>query len=351
MASGPSGKSVNESLDNQRPIRNAAIDGLAVLDENATLTFTLFKRVVLPADGFVFWLRADILNQPSVYNAAPFNVPPNNTPPQIVTPAQTFDAAGSLHHTTLNQQDEAESFSLQKMVFTTPDEVDQLTSIAPDELWIAEWSNLRFAFSSRTGFYYQAGLYHYAGDALYPALATQVIDSPEQLEAKLLIVSNSLPIWLTLQTAFPLYPSYLVPDNITPPYASIQIGDDDTSPLQNAPNYDATNSSWQLCKDRVRIVTYGVRNDAIMDWLDYVFGWMLANTSVMGLMNQPVPRDAKRGQTEFSILAQKKVIDFEVSYYQHRGRDQARQLIETAFLALITQPFALPKGKYLPVLV
>jgi len=47
-------------------------------------------------------------------------------------------------------------------------------------------------------------------------------------------------------------------------------------------------------------------------------------------MNSPIPRDAKRGQTEFSVLAQKKVIDFEVDYWQRRSRDQARQLIRQA---------------------
>jgi hypothetical protein len=336
-STGPSGKSVGETLDDQRPIRNAQITGLETLDAEATLTFTLYKRMVLPADGFVFWVRADTLSPSAVLNRSALNTVTLNQGAVIVTPAPQFDAPGSLHHTTLNQQDEAESFSLQKMTFTTPVQVDELTEIAPDELWIADWLNLKFAFSSRTGYYVQAGTYHYRGDALYPSLATQVIDFPSQLPNDQ-IVSNSLPLWLTLNQLFPVYPSFLVPDNITPPYAAVHIGEDDTSALQPVAYHDANSSRWQLTKDRVKVTLYGVRNDMIMDWLDLVSEFTLMNDA-MGLMSQTPPaRDAKRGQTEMSILAQKKVVTFEVNYYQSRIRDIARQYITSVFLHLAVAP-------------
>lgn len=306
--------------------------GLDTLDLNQTVTFTQYNRVVLPADGFVFWVKADILN----YGAQPNSFGANTTTPgagtTVAAPAATFQAQGSLHHTTVNRQDSDESFSVNRMIFTSKDEVNDLTDIAPTTMWLGETSGQRYAFSSRTMWYRQAGLYHYAGDAVYPALASQIIDNPAQLNLASAVVSNSLPVWLGFNSTWPVYPSYLVPDNLAPPYISVNIDEGDTHPLQSWPLYDGNGSRWQLTKDIVRITTYGMRNNDIMDWLDGVQQFTLDNPQTMGIMNSPIPRDAKRGQTEISAIAQKKVITFEVNYYQQRIRDYARKLITQAFL-------------------
>ena len=47
-------------------------------------------------------------------------------------------------------------------------------------------------------------------------------------------------------------------------------------------------------------------------------------------MNMPVVRDEKRIQSELNAIAQKKSLTFEVSYYQNRMNDIARQLILSA---------------------
>jgi hypothetical protein len=218
------------------------------------------------------------------------------------------------------------------MIFTSKAPVNDLNEIAPDTLYLATTNGQRYAFSSRSMWYRQAGLYHYSGDAVYPALASQVVDNPSDLDTRDIVVSNSLPIWLQFNQLFPVFPSFLVPDNLAPPYASVHIGEEDTSPLQSGATHDASGSRWQLAKDVVRVTTYGVRNADIMDWLDMVDTYTLENPGVMGVMNSPVPRDAKRGQTEISAIAQKKVITFEANYYQARVRTVARQLITSAFL-------------------
>jgi hypothetical protein len=46
----------------------------------------------------------------------------------------------------------------------------------------------------------------------------------------------------------------------------------------------------------------------------------------------PVIQDEKITQSEFGIIAQKKSITFEISYYQKNLLDIARQLIEHAFI-------------------
>ena len=326
------GGSVSEVTGAPAQIQTALDAGLDVIDLNQTVVFTLYKRLVLPADGFVFWVKADILTPGGGLNLAPVNQVAINQPSLTAASANTFEARGSLHHTTVNKQDPDESFSIHRMTFTSKDEVDRLAAIAPDEMYMALTDGQRYAFSTRSMWYKQAGLHHYSGDAVYPTMGTQVIDHPSQLDLSNQVVSNSTPLWLMLNQLFPIYPSLLVPDNIQPPYGVVNITEEDTTPLQAGPYKDASGTRWQLMKDVVKIVTYGVRNDRILDWVDSVQEYTLANPSVMGVMNTPAVRDANRGQTEISAKAQKKEITFEVSYYQTRVLDMSRQLIRQAFL-------------------
>lgn len=332
------GGSVEEVSGAAGQMKSDLFAGLDVIDLNQTVTFTKYQRVVLPADGFVFWVRADQFDPSALVNTATLNRVTPNQPRVISQPAPSFDAQGSLHHTTVNRQNEDESSSTNRMIFTAKEQIDDLNDIAPDAMYLATVGGLRFAFSTRSMWYKQAGLYHYSGDAVYPALASQIIESAHDLQALGTVVSNSLPIWLTLNDLFELYPSYLVPDNIVPPYASVHIDEDSTTPMQSAAWHDETGTRWQLVKDVVKVTTYGIRNDMIMDWLDLVNQYALDNPTVMGIMNSPVPRDAKRGQTEISAIAQKKVITFEVNYYQSRVQNISRQLILNAFLKYIIAP-------------
>ena len=330
------GGSISETTGNQGQIRSVLDAGLDAIDLNATVTFTQYRRLVLPADGFVFWVRADILSPSALANSSPVTTFTANQPPVVEQTAPTMTVKGSLHHTTVNRQDPDESFSVNRMVFTCDTAVDNLAAIDPQVMWLAETAGYRYAFSTRSMWYKQAGLYHYSGDAVYPTLASQIIDNPAQLAERDVVVSNSLPIWLTLNQFFPIYPSLLVPDNIVPPYASVHIGDDDTEPMQSGAFHDATGTRWQLAKDIVHVTTYGVRNNTIMDWLDAVNDYTLANPTTLGIMNSPIPRDGKRGQVEISAIAQKKVITFHASYYQSRVRQIARQFILDALIESFT---------------
>jgi hypothetical protein len=50
-------------------------------------------------------------------------------------------------------------------------------------------------------------------------------------------------------------------------------------------------------------------------------------------VNTPIMRDEKRIQSELDLLAMKKTIEFDVSYYQTRTADIARQLILSAIVS------------------
>lgn len=312
--------------------------GLDVLDQNQTITFVLYQRLVLPADGFVFWAPAAALRPGALPGLSQVNSATPNATGAVTGPASVLVAQGSLHHATSLSVEEDETRATMRMVFTSKGPVNDLAAVGPDQMYLATVAGNRYAFSSRGMYYRQADLYHYSGDVVYPALATQIIDSPAQLRQLDVVASNSIPIWLQLASAFPLFPSYLVPQNQAPPYGAVHIGEDDTTPLQADAAYDQAGSRWQLVRDVVTVTTYGVRNDGIMDWLDEVRQYSLDNPSVMGVMNSPVPRDAKRAQPELGITAQKKVITFYLSYYQARMRTLAQQYITQAFI----EDFAVP---------
>ena len=309
------GGSVFETTGNQGQMASALRAGLETLDLQQTITFVLYKRIVLPVDGFVFWVNASVL-APGSYDSAY---------------SLMFEAQGSLHHTTINRQDPSESFSVHRMIFTSIQPINDLARIDPQYMYLATTDGEQYAFSTRSGWYRQAGLYHYSGDAVYASLASQILNNPNDL-GQAQVVSNSLPIWLQLNKLFPVYPSYLVPDNLEPPYAVIHIDEDGTHPMQSAPYWDVDGNRWQLAKDHVEVTTYGVRNNMVMDWIDSVQNYALNNSSAFGIMNSPVPRDAKRGQVEISALSQKKTILFDVNYYQTRMNSIAQQFIKSAFI-------------------
>lgn len=309
------------------PLGAAIAEGVETLSLNQTIRFTKYIRLVLPYDGYLFWVRADLVSSAALYNVMKYNQAQYGQPEDLTSKPITFLAKGSLHYATTMTQMEDESFGLNTVVFTSLGPINDLNEVASSTMYIGDFQGIRFAFSQRGPFYQQADTYHYRGEAIYPSMETQIIDDLRTFNTKDLVVSNSLPVWLGLDQLMPMYPSYLVPDNIVPPYGSVHISPDDTSAIQAIPLLGAKGSHNQLVRDRVRITLYGMRNFNALDYQDMILQYIERNDDVMGLMNTPIVRDEKRQQNELSVIAMKKTIIFEVSYYQLRVRDVARQLI------------------------
>jgi hypothetical protein len=303
--------SVAETSGAKSQLAAGLAEGINTLSNNQTITFTKYVRYVLPLDGYVFWVRSDLAGFQT--NAAPV----------------TVAVQGSFHYASDTQQREDETFAINRVVFTALSEIQDFNLIEPCVMYIGEFEGVRFAFTQRKSFYRQADLYHYVGNAVYPAMASQVIDCVEQLTDRSVVVSNSLPVWLSLNQIMPMFPSFLVPDNLPPVYAAVHIEPDATRALQSVPSFDSTLTHYQLVSDRVKITMYGMRNFNALDFQDYIYNYMLNDDNLFGLMNMPVIRDEKRTQAELSVIAMKKSIEFEVSYYQTRVNDVARQLILT----------------------
>ena len=340
---------VSEAVFARTPLGADLAAGTNAISYDQTIEFTQYRRLILPLDGFVFWVRADLVSASALLNAGPLNAAPLNQAPRQEATAPYYTVQGSFHYSTVRLQEEAETYSVNHVLFTALEPVAFLNDVAPTTLWVGEFEGTRFAFSSRSLFYRQAKLYHYVGDAVYADMATQLVDSVAGFDARNLVVSNSLPAWLALNTFNPawpfypdyqpatLYPSFLSLPDLAPPWGTVHIGEGDTRSLVAAPYLTRRSSQYQLAADKVRLTLWGCRNIAAEDLLQRVLQYSY-DTNVFGIMNLPVVRDAKRTQSELATLAQKKVIDFEVSYHQARIADVARQLIKSAV------PTYLPQG-------
>jgi hypothetical protein len=327
-----------EQAADQSPLNAALKQGIEALSEQQDITFTLYARVVLPVDGSVFWVKADMLSPSALLNAVTaMNTVPLNQAESIVQGAKTTVVKGSFHYATERNQDEAENYSIDRVVFTAENSVAPLNRIAPTTLWIGQFDALRFAFGAHALLYQAAGLWHYSGDAVYPDMRPQVVDLVEGFSQER-IVSNSLPFWLAMNgyqkqpwdnfgnDGLTLYPSYLLPANISPPFGAVHIPPESTTAIAAAPTLSRTLTHRQLVQETVRVTLWGVRNDQAEDFADFVQQYA-ASTEDFGIMNQPVIRDEKRKQTELGTLAQKKTIEFQINYCQKRANDVARQLI------------------------
>ena len=310
------------------PTQMAAVldAGVDQLSNNQTVSFQQYSRSTIPTDGYVFWVATGTIQQ----------------------------FKGSLHVLSERKQEEDQTLAANQFVFTAEEEVSQLNAISPGTMWVGTWqvdgATLQVAFSA-TGFnYQQAGLWHYRGFAVYPALASQLIASAADLPIGP-IVSNSLPIWLSLSSlaGAPIYASFLVPDNIVPPYVAVHIDPASTVALQAFPVFDWSNRSnpnadpsplyqvpsWQLMRDTVRLTLYGFTNQQAIAFFAALMDHSV-NSDDFGFCNSPAIVDDKRPQVEIAALAMKKTISIQASYYQATADAIARRLILKAAIASVS---------------
>lgn len=305
--------------------QGALAAGLDLLAQAKTYQFQQYTRVVLPVDGFVFW--------------KPYGQPK--------------DIKGSLHYALETQQDADQLAGDGDVIFTTNEQLGTLgqpaTTSDPSMIYVVKIGEnptddpsvnpVRFGFTRQGHFYAQAGLWHYTGKRVMPALATQLLDPGNAIDQTRAVVSNSLPLWMAMNgyvSPYPglngtvqLYPSYQVAQNLAPPYGVIDVID--TTAIGSAPllDGDQLGAHSQLCRDIVEITLYGLQNNEAMNFVDFVNQYSL-DTDRIGMMNMPVVKDEKRLATEINAIAMKKTIKYEVSYYQTISTTVARQLITKA---------------------
>lgn len=274
------------------------------------ITFRLYVRQVLPLDGFVYWINAAIIAPEELKRMGISN-------PLVAT------IKGSLHKQIVSEQSETASRDVNNIIFTPVEKADDFNIEDPSGIYLGEYEGTQFAFSRMESRYTQSGIFHYRGMAILPTMRSQIIDSPDDISDEL-IISNSTPIWLTLKAFATVYPSFLVPSNLKPPYIAADVRS--TAPLQLAPA-TINGRRYQLAQDSVRITLYGFNNNKALDFVDFVVKKALEGEE-FGVTNIPIISDVKSNQVEINALAKKKIVDFEVNYYQGTTRDISQQLIK-----------------------
>ncbi|WP_297480662.1 hypothetical protein [Ferrovum sp.] len=310
---------LSEAANSPSQLAATLAAGVGSISDRQQVSFTRYSRFVSPLDGFVFWINT-----------------------RSVT---TY--YGSLHQTISQNQREDETIAINHIVFTSESEISQFNLISSDILFVGTWVSdnveIQVVFNEAISVYKQAGLWHYSGDAVYPALQAQLVQSASDIPSSP-IVSNSLPIWLSQNTFAPVYPSYLVPSNVVPPYIAVHIDPEFTEPLGQFMELEWPNpivsgfnqlSSNQLMKDRVQLTLYGFNNQTAIQYLASLVQYSV-NTDAFGFCNSPAIKDEKRIQSEISAIAMKKKIDITASYYQSTANALAQRLIVQAALSAVT---------------
>ena len=316
---------ISEASSASLPTIGAALDDGIRGNLNQLVTFTKYVRVIIPLDGFVFWVKASLLSEAAL------------TTWGATDAADTVSTYGAFHYAANQGQEEDSTMAVNAIIYTSKSDIEDLNTISKTEIYIGEYDSLRFSFNTTGIFSPNSKLFHYTGNAVLPTMSSQIIDDLTDFDQTSPVTSNSTALWLALNSYTPasyekfsnpvtLYPSYLVPTNLEPPYGVVHIDPASTVGIAGAPYYDSSLSQSQLVMDRVRVTLYGVRNDDSLNFLSFVHEYTLNNDS-FGIMNIPVVRDDKRTQSELSVIAQKKVIDFDVNYYQERVVSVSRQLI------------------------
>lgn len=309
--------SLNELSQAKTELNASLVQGLEDISRSASVTFTKYVRKVLPLDGFVFWVKASILAED-----------PNSEP-------DTREVKGYLHLTTETIQDEEQLYDKNVVTFTAQADIDPFNDIGSEVLYIGEFYGIQFAFSRRSGLNEPANIYHYTGHAIYPHMLSQIINSVDDIDLADVVVSNSLPIWLSLNHFMPMYPAMLSLQNLAPPYATVKCGE--PVPVAGAFYLDEKSNQYQLVSEEVTIYITGLRNAAAEDFLRYIQEYTLNDDAEMGVMNIPVVKDDRVTQNELNIIAMRKIVKFKINYYQQRMRNVARRLITSAIPSIYVE--------------
>ena len=315
--------SVAEAAGQSSQLESVLDAGVENISSRQQVTFTLYTSLTVSQDGTLFWVAS----------------------------GQVLTVTGSLHYSTDLLQDEDQTVAANYVILTSEKEITEFNLMAPGQLWLGSWpvaqgnATLQVAFSARGNQFGPANLWHYRGIAVLPPMSAQIIASPADLPTGP-IVSNSLPFWLAQNSFAPVYPSFLVPENVVPPYIAAHIEPDQTEALQGFPLLDGFPKplpsplqptlyqliGHQLSSDRVRLTLYGFNNQTAWQYLYSLIEYSRATDNYGFMPPNPVIRDPKRIQREITAIAQKKVIDLRVSYYQSAADMIARRLIVEAIV-------------------
>jgi hypothetical protein len=308
---------LSEATNTPSQLASALAAGVESISDNQQVSFTRYSRFVSPLDGFIFWINTSL----------------------------SVAYSGSLHQTIDQHQEEDETIAVNHIVFTSTAEITQFNLISSDTLFVGTWVSdgvtVQVVFNEATSVYRQAGLWHYVGDAVYPALQAQLVQSDFRYSGCSDCIEQ--PPHLAVSKFFRAGLS-IVSGPVKCRSAIHRAHVDSTEPLGQfmvltwpSPIGSGMNelSSNQLMQDRVQLTLYGFNNQTAIQYLASLVQYSI-NTDAFGFCNSPAIKDEKRIQSEISAIAMKKKIDITASYYQSTANALAQRLIVQAALSAVT---------------
>ena len=312
----------------QKNALSEAFSNLTIASLSGTFTFTQYTKTVLSQDGYVFWVAG----------------------------SNTLTVKGALHVSTDREQDTDKTIAMNVVMLDSEGVINEFNKEDSGVLWVGEipipdGGTVKAAFQRRGPFFKNAGIYHYMGYSVFPQFSDILVASSSDIPAGP-IVSNSLPIWLGMQaflqnvptitwdTSIPFYPSFLVPENVKPPYVVVHIDPDWTDSVQPVPQYPYSGNalgptdvpSLQLYSDRVELLCYGLNNQQVLQLQAAILEYQLFSGQ-FGFTTTPVIRDLKDPMAELQAIALKKSLVFQANYYMQSADAMAKQIIEAATIS------------------
>lgn len=293
------------------------------------ITFNRYIRLVLPVDGFIFWVKQSLINplSPSLNGIA------LNELPDLTTIDDTIVIDGLFHYSTQNQQDNSQIYAKNSVLFTSSKKLDDFNELGESELLIGSIDGIQFAFNNSGNYYQKAGVWCYQGEAINPVMRSQIIDDVGQFSAQK-ICNDSLPLFMSRSLYAPIFPAFRGLQNLRPPYLSVDVLE--TKPYQQLAS-EETSERRQFCLDTVKVTCYGLNNNQVLDYIRYMVNEGVKNID-FGINNAPVAKKIDIPQSELNVTANAKEITFEVNYYQTRATEIAQKLIESALSSVSINP-------------
>lgn len=304
-------------------------DSLLAIPYNEPVTFRRYIRLVLPVDGFIFWIRQSLINLQS----PALNGMALNELPDLTALDDSLTVTGSLWYAANNQQENTQIHTVNNVFFTSSKKLDDFQDLGESQIWIGEIDGVRFSFNRAGNFFQKAGVWSYQGDSINPIMASQIIDNLADLKDEK-IVNDSLPLFLSNNFGYRVYPAFRGSQNLKPPFISIDVME--TKPLQQRQSEESTERR-QWCLDTVKATCYGLSNNAVLDYMNSMIE--LGLTAVdFGISNSLTAKKIDIPQSELNITANAKEVTFEVNYYQTRAHNIAQKLIESALCSVSINP-------------
>lgn len=294
---------------------------------SGTFVFSSYTKYQLSYDGYVFWV--------------------NN--------GNKLTINGAIHIGVERQQDKDSTFAMNSVVLNTNELITAFNEVASNTMWVADITSpdnatVKVAFQRQMPFFENAGIYHYAGFAVFPYFYPQIIDSASDVPSDV-VVSSSTPIWLNLPNALtnlpgipnqitPVYASFLVPENISPPYIVAHVEPDLTEPVGAFP-YIGGNVTGQnnpvsyshLCRDKVELCFFGMTNQQILTYINALIFYS-RYYDVFGFGSSPVVQDKKHTQAEIKAISMEKSYNFYANYYQQQANVASVNILTQASITV-----------------